>query len=210
LTVPSNPSNPSNQPQPAGRSRKRRFALLATGLGLVALVGAYFVVQLIREDAPDLETDFSSETCEDFDLSAFEEFSGGPIEFDSADAGKLPDTEAYSLNCQYISDSGITLTFGALADFADDFPEDALDASLETWGISPEYAIEEFDNGDYAGFTLAYEQESTQFFNLYGYADRLNVGAFLSAELGDFESADALPLVEAMAAQTFERFEAWQ
>ncbi|THV40485.1 hypothetical protein [Glycomyces buryatensis] len=203
---------PSNQPQVASRSRKRLFALLAVGLGLVALAAVYLVVQLIRDDTPDIEADFSSATCEDFDLAEFETFSAGEVELSKADGGKFPDSEARQLYCKYTSDSGITLTIGAgigiTTDTADD-PASVLDEGRRFWEIDPSHTVEDFDNGVLAGYTLSYETEPGQVFNLHGAGDQLFIGVFLRSELGEFDTADALDLAEALAGQAFERFEAY-
>lgn len=203
---------PPSLPRSAGRSRKRLLVLLTAGLGLVALVAVYLVIQVIRDDAPNLATDFSSDTCEDFDLTEFEAFSAGEAELSQADGGKYPDSEAHSLYCKYTAGSGITLTIGVgigiTTDTADD-PVTALEESRQFWALDPSHTVEDFDNGDLAGFTLSYETEPGQVFNLWGAGDQLSVGVFLTSELGAFDTADALDLAEALAAQAFERFEAY-
>lgn len=202
----------SNQPRPAGRSRKRLFALLAVGLGLVALIAVYLVVQLSRDDTPNVETDFSGGTCEDFDVAEFEAFSAGEAELSKADGGKYPDSEARSVYCIYTSDSGFTLTIGVgvgiTTDTGDD-PVTALEEGRRFWELNPSHTVEDFDNGDLAGFTLSYETEPGQVFNLHGAGEQLSVGVFLKSEHDEFDTADALDLAEALATQVLERFEAY-
>lgn len=197
-------------PPTASRSRKRFLALLAVGLGLVALAAVYVVVQLSRDDAPNPETDFAAATCEDFDLAEFEEFSAGTVEFSDAHAGKYPDSEVHSMVCDYTSDSGMTLTFGATAGTEDDYDAvNALEEGRQLWYIGPDYTVEEFDNGDLSGYTRSLTDESEQRFELLVAVERLSIGFFLEAEPGGFEEAEALDLAEALATQVLERFEAY-
>lgn len=220
-------SSPSNQPRSAGRSRKRFFGLLAAGLGLVALVAGYLVVQYLRTDGADdserpessaatetatagVEADFADATCEDFDLAEFEAFSGGAAEFDTAIADAYAATETGVLYCEYTSDSGMTLSLTALADTAEGFAESTMDQSRKIWGGAPDiYTIEDFDNGDLTGYSNSYTENAEQVLLLNAGADRLLITVGLNAEPGGFEVADALVLAELMAGRVLERFEAY-
>ncbi|MCD0442575.1 hypothetical protein LO763_02915 [Glycomyces sp. A-F 0318] len=60
------------------------------------------VYLVVRDDTPDIEADFSSDACEDFDLAEFEAFPADDTEpsevdgdeFDTADALDLADAPA--------------------------------------------------------------------------------------------------------------------
>lgn len=204
-------TSPTNQPPSPGRSRKRRFALLAAGLGLVVLVAAILVVQLVRDEAPNPEADFSDGTCEDFDLAGFEAFSEGGAEFSEADGGKFSDPEGYTLICDYTSDSGMTLRIGLSAVTSDEPASSSveLEDTREFWEKAPGNTVEDFDNGDLVGYTLSYERDSEQNFGLAAAAGHLAIGVQLAAESGAFEPADALGFIEEMAGQALKRFEAY-
>ncbi|WP_199038758.1 hypothetical protein [Glycomyces salinus] len=198
---------PLTQPRPAVRSQRRFLAVLAVGLGLVALAAVYLVFQLSRGDSPNAEADFAKATCEDFDLAEIANSSA--ISVESSRAGLWDDLDRGQLNCDYTADSGLALTITVIASADDDGPANSLERAREVSEAGSGTTIEDFDNGDHTGFTKVFSRESVQSLSLFSAAGRLSVTVALDAKPAAFEPSEAVGLVEALAAQARDRFEAY-
>ena len=191
------------------RSQKRFLALLSTGLGLVALSAAYLVFQLSRDDGPNAAIDFAAATCEDFDLAEIAAGSAISVESTNTDIWDDSDSEGGHLYCNYTSDSGLALTVTviSLADAGE--AEDSLELARQASEAVAGHTLEDFADGDHAGFTRVFSKESVQRFNLFSAAGRLSITIKLEAKPAAFEPFNAVDLVEALAAQARERFQAY-
>ncbi|GAB3993864.1 hypothetical protein GCM10029992_06650 [Glycomyces albus] len=204
-----NCDSPLHRPWSAVRSRRRFLALLAAGLGLVALGAVYLVLQLNRDDSLNVEVDFAEGTCEEFDLAGFAESSAISVEASNTTIWDDPDTEGGSLHCNYTSDSGLALTVSAVARADEDAAADYLELARLASEADPNQTIENFDNGDHTGFTGVFSKESLQHFTLFSAEGRLTITVRLESRPAAFEPSDAVGLVEALATRAHERFEAY-
>lgn len=191
------------------RSQRRFLVLLAAGLGLVAFAAVYLVVQLGRDDGPNAEIDFAEATCEDFELAELAEGSAISVESANTDTWDDPDVEGGHLYCNYTSDSGLTLTVTVIALADEGEAQETLELAREVSEVGSGHTIEEFDDGDHAGLTRVFSKESVQRFNLFSAAGRLSITIKLEAKPAAFEPSNAVDLVEALAAQARERFQAY-
>ncbi|SDE03949.1 hypothetical protein [Glycomyces harbinensis] len=201
MTVPSNP------PHPARRSRKRLVVLLAAGLGLLALVGVFLVVQF-SDDSPNVEADFTKATCEEFDFAQFPESSAISIESSEADADDQAEPVGGILSCAYASDAGLTLTITVVATNDEDGAAASVEQSREVWEGVDALAVEDFDNGELAGYTSVFEREWLNHVSLEAAAGRLKITILLEGGQAITEPADALDLTEELADQVHQRFTA--
>ncbi|RRR98458.1 hypothetical protein [Glycomyces terrestris] len=162
------------------------------------------------EAATGVAADFAKTACDDFDLAGFEALAASAAELDTATAQADPDTETGVLHCVYRSGSGMDLSLTVVSETAADYAERTTDQSRRTWEGDPDtYTIEDFDSGGLSGYTNAHLWDSRQVFLLSAGAGRLLMSVGLTAEPGEFETADALAVTGTMAAQAHERFAAY-
>lgn len=200
---------PLTQPRPVVRSQRRFLAVLAVGLGLVALAAVYLVFQLSRGDSPNAEADFAKATCEDFDLAEIANSSAISVESSNAAVRDDPDLEGGHLYCNYTSDSGLALTITVVASPDEDGAADSLELARQASEAGSVQTVEEFDSGDHTGFTRVFSKESLQRFSLFSAAGRLAITVRMEAKPAAFEPSEAVGFVEDLAAQARDRFAAY-
>jgi hypothetical protein len=220
MTSPPNP--------PRRQSSKWLVGIAATGIGLVVLLGAYMAIQYIGvgpvsadddprapvdltattesdEQVPNAATDFVSTTCDDFDLTGFEALAGDEAELDVAQADPRPDTGTGELSCTFTTAAGQALGIALSADTGEGHAEAQAEMSRSIWETQDDAVIEDYDDGDFTGFTLRLQDDGESLSLIGG---RARLYAHISVT-GEFADEEALALAEAVATQVLTRFAAY-
>jgi len=153
---------------------------------------------------PDVAADFSKQTCEDFDLTVFDDFAGGGGELTSATA--YPDEDTKALYCHFETPAGQQLDIGIAAGSDEGYAAAALVPRREGFEEDPAWTVADLSMGSMTGFSSVYPGDAWETYGAEVGYERVMISVSVVYEPGAGRREAAGAVADAAASRTLDRF----
>ncbi|MEV3936485.1 hypothetical protein AB0K52_10975 [Glycomyces sp. NPDC049804] len=152
---------------------------------------------------PEGAGDFNEHVCLEFDLAAFDEFTGGTAEFASATA--FPDEDPRALHCHFRTAAGEKLSIAVFAGSEEDYAADAVLENREGFEGAA-WAVEDLATGSLVGYSRVFPGESWETYGVELGYERIMISVTLEYEPGAGARETAVEVADTAASAALNRF----
>jgi hypothetical protein len=153
---------------------------------------------------PEGAGDFNEHVCFEFDLAAFDEFTGGTAEFASATA--YPDEDPRALYCHFHTAAGEKLSIGISAGSEEDYAADAVFDRRKGFEQDAAWTVEDLATGSMVGFSRVYPGESWETYGVELGYERIMISVTLEYEPGAGARETVVDVADIAAGAALDRF----